>query len=34
MPEIVSWLSQHQDNTVLKAIDNIGLNMLSKEELV
>ena len=33
IPEIVSWLSQHEDSTVENAIDRIGLKMLSSEEL-
>ena len=33
LPEIVSWLSQHEDQTIQEAIDSIGLKMLSKEEL-
>lgn len=33
IPEIVSWLSQHQDGTVEDAIDRIGLRMLSSEEI-
>jgi glutamyl-tRNA(Gln) amidotransferase subunit E len=33
IPEIVSWLSQHEDSTVENAIDRIGLRMLSSEEL-
>ena len=33
IPEIVSWLSQHEDSTVENAIDRIGLKMLSNEEL-
>jgi len=31
--EIVSWLSQHEDNSVDDAINKIGLKMLSSEEL-
>jgi glutamyl-tRNA(Gln) amidotransferase subunit E len=33
IPEIVSWLSRHEDSTVENAIDRIGLKMLSSEEL-
>jgi glutamyl-tRNA(Gln) amidotransferase subunit E len=33
VPEIISWLSQHENNTVDEAINNIGLKMLSNEEL-
>ena len=33
IPEIVSWLSQHEDKTVQEAINSLGLRMLSKEEL-
>jgi glutamyl-tRNA(Gln) amidotransferase subunit E len=33
VPEIVSWLSQHENSTVNDAINKIGLKMLSSEEL-
>jgi glutamyl-tRNA(Gln) amidotransferase subunit E len=33
VPEIVSWLSQHENSTVDDAINDIGLKMLSSEEL-
>lgn len=33
VPEIVSWLSQHENSTVDNAINMIGLKMLSGEEL-
>jgi len=33
VPEIVNWLSQHENNTVEDAISKIGLKMLSNEEL-
>jgi glutamyl-tRNA(Gln) amidotransferase subunit E len=33
IPEIVSWLSQHENNTVEDAIKKIGLKILSSEEL-
>jgi glutamyl-tRNA(Gln) amidotransferase subunit E len=33
VPEIVSWLSKHEDNTLQEAIDNTGLKILSREEL-
>ncbi|MGA2767467.1 MAG: Glu-tRNA(Gln) amidotransferase subunit GatE [Candidatus Bathyarchaeia archaeon] len=33
IPEIVNWLSLHEDKTVEEAVDNIGLKMLSREEL-
>jgi len=33
IPEIVSWLSEHEDKTLQEAINSIGLKMLSKEEL-
>jgi glutamyl-tRNA(Gln) amidotransferase subunit E len=33
IPEIVSWLSQHEDSTVENTINRIGLKMLSNEEL-
>jgi glutamyl-tRNA(Gln) amidotransferase subunit E len=34
IPEIVSWLSQHEGSTVEDAINRIGLKILSSEELV
>jgi len=33
IPKIVTWLSQHQDDTVENAMESIGLKMLSNEEL-
>jgi glutamyl-tRNA(Gln) amidotransferase subunit E len=33
IPDIVSWLSQHEDKSVQEAINSIGLKMLSGEEL-
>ena len=33
IPEIVNWLSLHEDKTVEEAVDNIGLKILSREEL-
>jgi glutamyl-tRNA(Gln) amidotransferase subunit E len=33
IPEIMIWLSQHEDSTVDKAMKSIGLKMLSNEEL-
>ncbi len=33
IPEIVNWLSVHEDKTVEEAVDNIGLKILSREEL-
>jgi glutamyl-tRNA(Gln) amidotransferase subunit E len=33
IPEIVNWLSVHEDETVEEAVDNIGLKILSREEL-
>jgi glutamyl-tRNA(Gln) amidotransferase subunit E len=33
VPEIVSWLSQHENSTVDGAINKIGLKMISSEEL-
>jgi glutamyl-tRNA(Gln) amidotransferase subunit E len=33
VPEIVSWLSRHENSTVDDAINEIGLKMLSSEEL-
>jgi glutamyl-tRNA(Gln) amidotransferase subunit E len=31
--EIISWLSKHEDKTVQEAINNLGLKMLTKEEI-
>ncbi|MGC8896512.1 MAG: Glu-tRNA(Gln) amidotransferase subunit GatE [Candidatus Bathyarchaeia archaeon] len=31
--EIISWLSKHEDKTIQEAINNIGLKMLTKEEI-
>jgi len=33
IPEIVSWLSKHENKSLQEAIDSLGLGMLSKEEL-
>jgi glutamyl-tRNA(Gln) amidotransferase subunit E len=33
VPEIVTWLSQHEDSTVDEAMNKIGLTMLSLKEL-
>jgi glutamyl-tRNA(Gln) amidotransferase subunit E len=33
IPEIVTWLGQHEDSTVQEATKSIGLKMLSEEEL-
>jgi glutamyl-tRNA(Gln) amidotransferase subunit E len=33
IPEIVNWLSLHEDKTVEEAVNNIGLKILSREEL-
>jgi glutamyl-tRNA(Gln) amidotransferase subunit E len=33
IPEVVSWLSQHEGKTVQEAINSIGLKMLTREEL-
>jgi glutamyl-tRNA(Gln) amidotransferase subunit E len=33
IPEVIGWLSKHEDNTLQEAIDNMGLRMLSTAEL-
>jgi glutamyl-tRNA(Gln) amidotransferase subunit E len=33
IPEIVTWLSKHENKTVQDAVSSIGLRMLSREEL-
>jgi len=33
LPEIVSWLSKHENKSLQNAISSLGLEMLSKEEL-
>jgi len=33
IPEVVSWLSKHEDRSVKEAISSLGLGILSKEEL-
>lgn len=32
-PEVVTWLCKHEDKTLQEAINNLGLHMLSAEEL-
>jgi glutamyl-tRNA(Gln) amidotransferase subunit E len=33
IPDVVNWLSKHEDKNVQEAIENLGLKMLPKEEL-
>jgi len=33
IPDIVSWLSKHENRSVKEAISSVGLEVLSKEEL-
>ena len=34
IPEVVSWLSKHEDKNIQEAISSLGLKILSKEELM
>jgi len=33
IPDVITWLSNHKDATAKKAIESLGLTMISKEEL-
>jgi glutamyl-tRNA(Gln) amidotransferase subunit E len=34
IPEVVSWLSKHEDKNIQEAVTSLGLKILSKEELM
>jgi glutamyl-tRNA(Gln) amidotransferase subunit E len=33
IPDIITWLSKHEDTTVKKAVESLGLAMISQEKL-